>query len=703
VYLLRLLHVRDPAVSIFLNALGVSVWYGGKGPGIAAGALSLIALNFYVNLPTGWFHIGLSNIPYFCVFLGTGWLLYTFSRSVQKQLADRTAVLTRINLDYESIFNNVEVAIALLDPDSPGHMIRRCNCKFEEMFGASTGELIGKSAPWPARENTTWEQIYTQLRSGISIHSDQMHQIRLDGTGFFARISISPVLDEAGAYVGAVLLIIDNTEQQRAEEELRRRDLHLSEAQAISHTGSWVWNESTQQGFWSEELFRILGLEPGAVVPGPDEYFRRIHPEDRSQLEESWRIAVREQSSFDLMHRVVRPDGSRRHVRTLGRSFPVSREELEFLGSVVDVTEQYEDRCKLEKSLTENQRLLEENIALRERSQEVAETLRDETAALQKTQFERIVGSSPALRRTLELVKRVASTDATVLLMGETGTGKELIAQAIHQHSARANRLYRKFDCAAYPSTLVASELFGAEKGAYTGIDRRRAGHVEVVEGGTLFLDEVGELSMEAQQHLLRLLQDRVFERLGSTRVIPADVRIIAATNRDLKAAMQANTFRPDLYYRLNVYPIHVPPLRDRKEDIPELVQQFLRELAAKHGKPVFGITNRDLALLSSYDWPGNVRELQNVIERAVIASSGSTLTLDAESFLSANGTEERSGVFWDELDNLARTMIERALSTCGGQVDGEHGAARVLGMSPGALRARVSNLGIDHTKFRRR
>jgi PAS domain-containing protein len=222
-------------------------------------------------------------------------------------------------------------------------------------------------------------------------------------------------------YLGSVGSIIDNTEQQRAEEELRRRDLYLSEGQALSHTGSWAWNDSTQRGFWSPELFRILGLEPGALTPTPKEYLARVHPEDYPQFEEIWHVVLAERSDFDHTHRIVRPDGSIRHVRALGRPFPLARNELEFAGSVMDETEQHEHHCKMEKSLAEIQRLLEENIALRERSQQVAETLRDETAAFQRTQFEKIVGSSAALRRTLVLINQVAPTDATVLLMGDNG------------------------------------------------------------------------------------------------------------------------------------------------------------------------------------------------------------------------------------------------------------------------------------------
>ncbi len=709
VFLLRSLQVRVPAVAIFLNAIGISAWYGGTGPGILAAVLSLLALNAYVHPLGNWFHVGIYNVPYFCVFLGTGLLLHKFSSSVQKQLASHTAELTRmnaelmrINQEYESIFNNVEVGVSLSDPEDSGRTIRRCNRKYEELLGAAPGQLKGETAPLPESEKEAWEGLLHLLRARQPITNFQTRRVRLDGTEFSARISVSPLWSPSGACNGFVELIIDNTEQLRAEEELRRQDLYISEGQAISHTGSWAWNESRQEGFWSPELYHILGLELGSLRPGPTDYLDRTPPDDREVLEQTWNTAQQNRTNFDVLHKIARPDGSIRHVRVLGRPFQNGREELEFVGSIVDVTEQHKDRCQLEKSLFENQRLLEENIILREQSQQVAETLRDETAALQRSQFEKIIGSSAALLRTLDMVKQVAPTDTTVLLRGETGTGKELIAKAIHQNSSRANRLFHKFDCSAFPSSLVAAELFGAEKGAYTGLDRRRVGHVEVADGGTLFIDEVGELPLEAQQHLLRLLQDRVIERLGSTTSIPVNVRIIAATNRDLKAAIQDGTFRSDLYYRLNVFPIHVPPLRDRKEDIPELVQRFLREFAAKHAKPVSGVTSRDLTLLASHDWPGNIRELQNVIERAVITSSGGQLALDAETFLDESGNPDMPmGPLRNERNKLARMMIESALTACEGHVDGDRGAAKMLGFSPSGLRAQIHRLNIDRDKFK--
>ena len=252
------------------------------------------------------------------------------------------------------------------------------------------------------------------------------------------------------------------------------------------------------------------------------------------------------------------------------------------------------------------ERLQHENVALREEIDKAS-------------MFEEIVGSSPALRAVLSRVAKVAPTDSTVLITGETGTGKELIARAIHKRSRRSSRAFVSVNCAAIPRDLIASELFGHEKGAFTGATQRHLGRFELAEGGTIFLDEIGELPAETQVALLRVLQEREFERVGGDRTIRCDVRVIAATNRDVQAAIAAGTFRSDLFYRLNVFPIEIPPLRKRKEDIPLLVEYFIDRYARKAGKSIRQVNKKSLELLQSYPWPGNIRELQNIIERSVI------------------------------------------------------------------------------------
>jgi formate hydrogenlyase transcriptional activator len=330
--------------------------------------------------------------------------------------------------------------------------------------------------------------------------------------------------------------------------------------------------------------------------------------------------------------------------------------------------------------------LYKENLALREEVD-------------QASMFEEIVGSSPALQRVLSNVAKVAPTDSTVLITGETGTGKELIARAIHKGSPRSERAFVKVNCAALPSSLIASELFGHEKGAFTGALQRRLGRFELAEGGSIFLDEIGELPPETQIALLRVLQEREFERVGGGQPIGTDVRVIAATNRDLKAAVAAGSFRTDLFYRLNVFPIEMPPLRSRLEDIPLLVEYFIGRYAAEAGKKIRNIHKETMELFQSYPWPGNLRELQNVIERSVILCEGETLSVD-ESWLSKDQSQPEARPLPERLLEQEKTMIESALAASKGQVAGRFGAAAKLGMPASTLEARIKALQIDKKRF---
>jgi PAS domain S-box-containing protein len=374
-----------------------------------------------------------------------------------------------------------------------------------------------------------------------------------------------------------------------------------------------------------------------------------------------------------------------------------------------DVTKQHEDREALEKSLKDNEVLLEENKTLQEKLrrenislQEINLALQGELAAIQKNKFEKIVGASAALRRTLNKVEQVAATDATVLITGETGTGKELIAQAIHENSKRARMPFRSVNCAALPATLMAAELFGHEKGAFTGADRQRVGQFELAAGGTLFLDEIGEIPIDMQATLLRVLEARSFERLGGAKLIPADVRVIAATNRDLHVAMQAGEFRQDLFYRLNAFPIEAPPLRERRDDIPMLVDHFIAVSATRHGKTIRNIEKRGMELLRSYDWPGNVRELRNIIDTSVIVSAGEVLSIDEDLLFGTRPTEHAPmGSLQKEMANHERILIERALTQTHGRVSGPSGAAAILHLPPSTLSARMKTLRIDASRFK--
>jgi transcriptional regulator with GAF, ATPase, and Fis domain len=318
-----------------------------------------------------------------------------------------------------------------------------------------------------------------------------------------------------------------------------------------------------------------------------------------------------------------------------------------------------------------------------------------------------IVGASIALREMLSDIGKVAPTDTTVLITGETGTGKELVARAIHKRSHRSSRPFISVNCAAIPAELIASELFGHEKGAFTGAFQRRLGRFEMADGGTIFLDEIGELPAEIQVMLLRVLQEREFERVGNSRPIRTNVRVIAATNRDLLAAIADNTFRSDLYYRLNVFPLEVPALRERAEDIPLLVEYFTHRYALRTGKEVNTISNKTMCSLQAYDWPGNVRELQNVIERGVIISDSSELYVDEQwlcgrsSRTRANRIEVKLSTTTSTLASQQKDAIEAALIETKGRVSGPFGAASLLGIPSSTLESKIKVLNIDKRRFK--
>jgi formate hydrogenlyase transcriptional activator len=313
--------------------------------------------------------------------------------------------------------------------------------------------------------------------------------------------------------------------------------------------------------------------------------------------------------------------------------------------------------------------------------------------------FEEILAHSAELKRVLDTVEQVATTDATVLITGETGTGKELITRAIHRRSPRARGPLVKVNCAAIPSTLLASELFGHERGAVSGAVERRKGRFEQAHGGTLFLDEIGELPQEMQVLLLRVLQEREFERLGGTHTLQVDVRRVAATNRDLAEDVRSGRFRSDLYYRLNVFPVHVPPLRERAEDIPPLVAHFAEKYGERFGRKISRAERKTMDVLQAHRWPGNVRELENTVERAVILSRNGVLSIDAEMLPAVR----RETVAQDPAEAQERQALETALSASRGKISGENGAAKKVGMPASTLEFRIKKLGIDKLRYRRR
>jgi transcriptional regulator with GAF, ATPase, and Fis domain len=370
---------------------------------------------------------------------------------------------------------------------------------------------------------------------------------------------------------------------------------------------------------------------------------------------------------------------------------------FEFIGAVMDVTEHRQASAQLLRAFEEiralKDRLYQENIALRDEVDRAS-------------MFEEIIGTSRPLKAVLSRIAKVAPTDSTVLITGETGTGKELIARAVHKRSQRSGHAFVSVNCAALAPTLISSELFGHEKGAFTGAVQRRLGRFEMADGGTIFLDEVGELLPDIQAALLRVLQERAFERVGGGQSIDVDVRVIAATNRDLRAAVANGTFRQDLLYRLNVFPIEIPPLRERKDDILMLVEYFVQRYARRAGKNIHSIDKKTLDLLQSYDWPGNIRELQNVIERSVILCSGDIFSVD-ESWLSKDTAPPisraiQSAVFKAEVEPRSeREIIEAALAETRGRVSGPSGVAARLGIPRSTLESRIRALKINKTRFK--
>jgi DNA-binding NtrC family response regulator len=538
-------------------------------------------------------------------------------------------------------------------------------------------------------------QVIDRARNGASSFNVEYRLLMGNGSIKYVHVvaHLLPADEPADLlFVGAVT---DITDAKQAEKALRRSEGYLAEAQKLTRTGSWAWSAVTRQGvYWSQEHYRLFGFDPEMGIPTDEVFYHRIHPEDRDWLIPVLKKAqIEEASNYDLEFRILLPGGTVKYIRSTGHPvFDTSGQYVEFIGTAMDVTQQQESRASLEAAFAEikalRDQLYKENIALRE---EIVQT----------SMFEEIVGESSALQAVLARVTKVAPTDSTVLVTGETGTGKELIARAIHKRSNRAARAFVSVNCAAIPTTLISSELFGHEKGAFTGATQRRLGRFELAEGGTIFLDEIGELPQETQLALLRVLQEREFERVGGSKVIAANVRVIAATNRDLQRSIDEGAFRGDLYYRLNVFPIEMPPLRQRREDIRLLVEYFIDRYSSRAGKKVRGIERSTLDRLRSYNWPGNIRELQNVIERSIVLCDSDTFTVD-ESWLSACPAADSALQMPLRLPpSQEKKAIEAALAEAQGQVSGPTGAAARLGIPASTLDSKIRALKINKHRFK--
>jgi len=429
---------------------------------------------------------------------------------------------------------------------------------------------------------------------------------------------------------------------------------------------------------------KVWRAEPGrseASNPWPGSRLDLVHPEDREHFVSARKKAFLEGRPFEHEARLLRHD---EQFRCFVIRFAPIKDEERGIARWSGIGTDIEDRKRAEEETRK------ENIALREE-------------IIKASMFEEIVGNSHPLQQVLNRVAKVAPTDSTVLITGETGTGKELIARAIHKASKRSARAFVSVNCAAIPQSLIASELFGHEKGAFTGATQRRLGRFELAEGGTIFLDEVGELPPETQVALLRVLQEHEFERVGGNQSIKTNVRVIVATNRDLEVAIAAGTFRSDLFYRLNVFPIEIPPLRQRREDIPMLVQYFIERYARELGKNIRSVSKETLGLFQSYAWPGNIRELRNVIERSIIICETESFSVD-ESWLSRQTLPAQPTGKLELRQRLAdqeREAIEAALTESRGRVFGPTGAAAKLGIARSTLESKIRTLQIDKNRFR--
>jgi PAS domain S-box-containing protein len=481
------------------------------------------------------------------------------------------------------------------------------------------------------------------------------------------------VLNELGELVEFVGTNMDITEREQAEEKIRQDEHELRRiTDAIPHI-IVVMNPDGRAIYVNRVGLEYTGLSVEEMQAEGSPY-RVIHPEDIERFREVRQNAILNGVPFEGEQRILGNDGKYRWYLLRYNPF---RDELGHLVRWYATGTDIEDR-----KLAEH-RLQNENVALREEID-------------RSSMFEEIVGSCEPMRQVLKQVAKVAPSDSTVLILGETGTGKELIARALHRRSNRAARAFVRVNCAAIPQSLIASELFGHEKGAFTGALQRRVGRFESADGGTLFLDEIGDLPMDTQVALLRVLQEREFERVGSNHPISVDVRLIAATNADLPAAVAAGTIRRDLFYRLNVVPLVVPPLRERTADIPLLVEYFVGRYAKAAGKTIRHICRQTLARLTAYNWPGNIRELQNVVERAVILSETDTFFVD-ESWLKLESPESRQpreGI--STLSDREVELIEAALAECHGRISGPSGAAAKLGIPRQTLESKIRRFGIN-------
>lgn len=584
-----------------------------------------------------------------------------------------------LETQFRLLIENVkDYAIFLLDTNG---RILNWNPAAQRMKGYEANEIIGQHfSRFYIPEDIASEKPNSELRVAAEQgrSEDEGWRVRKDGTRFWANVIITALKDKTGALIGFAKITRDFTDRKRAEQALQQREKKLSSFFEYSPNAiivSDLEGRITQVNGQVEKFFgygreELLGQTIEILIP---ERFRKTHPARRADYKAHPHVRPMG-AGLELYGR--KKDGTEFPVDiTLG---PIETEEGRVVMTIIrdlsDIkqTEEALRRAELEK------RYLEEEL-------------------LPENKFEDIIGESRALKKALKEVETVAATDVTVLILGETGTGKDLIARAIHQLSSRNKRTLVKLNCAAIPTGLLESELFGHEKGAFTGAVAQKTGRIELAHQGTLFLDEVGDLPLEIQPKLLRALQEKEFERLGGTRTIPVDARLVAATNRDLTKMVADREFRSDLYYRLRVFPISLPPLRERKEDIPLLANYFVDKYARQLNRKIERIPADVMEALVEWRWPGNIRELENFIERAVILSKGPDLRAPLAELEMSEEPQSTNEV---RLDAAERDHILRVLRECKGMIGGLGGAAERLGLKRTTLNSKIKKLGIRRQDY---
>ena len=595
-------------------------------------------------------------------------------------LTNALAEVRKSETELRHLIDAVAQSIVVLNPDGKAIYANRVALEY-------TGLSLGEVQDAGFRDRMFHPDDISRLRearrhalAGTAPFENEQRVLRADGQYRWFLIQYKPVVDDSGRVACWYATGTDIEDRKRAENRLRQDERELRQLMDALPQHVLVLDKDGVLLQANRTMLEYKGctLEEMKGVGTRERIERDVHPDDLEKVQQERRSGLSNGVPFELEKRLLGKDARFRWF--LFRYNPVMDEDG-------DVVRWFATATDIEERKQAEDRMRNETVALRE-------------AIVRSSMLEEIVGSSPALRRVLIQVKKVAATDSTVLILGETGTGKELIARAIHNRSTRASRAFVSVNCAAIPPSLIASELFGHEKGAFTGALQRRIGRFESADGGTLFLDEVGELPPETQVALLRVLQERTLERVGGIRPVAVDVRVLAATNRDLDAAIAEGSFRKDLFYRLNVFPVHLPALRERSGDIPLLVEYLVARYAQKAGKRIQRIENETMELFKRYSWPGNVRELQNVIERAVILCDGETLSVDPSWFAAAKSAV-RAMRLPSDLAAHEKTIIENALRQASGRVSGEKGAAAILGIPRQTLESKLKKLGIKPFRFR--